>query len=316
MKNLGIGVQVVGSDGPSTVEGIVKAEQAGVDCAWMTSGAPTADPLIVFTAAAQKTDRIGLGTSIVHTFPRHPLALAQAAWTVDQFAPGRLRLGVGASGPRVIEPVFGIPYERPTEHLREYLTVLKAILGEGTVDFKGKRIKARVRLPGPTGVKVMAGALRETAFGLCGEVSDGAISWMCTPEYLRSKAAPALAAGAESAGREKPPLIAHVPLVVSTNEDAVRAVVPVQFGFYLKVSMYQAMYRDAGFPEAAEGTFSDRLVDELAVWGDEDTVRDRLSQLPALGIDEVLVSIANLGDEDPTAMERTLELLGTMAREN
>lgn len=313
MKNLGIGVHVAGPDAPSTAAAVIAAERAGLDCAWMTSQAQSPDPLVVFAAAAGQTERIGLGTAIVHTFPRHPLALAQAALTVDQLAPGRLRLGVGPSGPRVIEPVFGIPYKRPTEHLREYLMVLKAALQEGAVDFDGRRIHARVRFPGPTGVQVMASALRETAFRLCGEVADGAISWMCTRGYLESRAAPALAAGAMAAGRKKPLLIAHLPLVVSTNEAAVRATVPVQFGFYLRVSMYQAMFRDAGYPEAAEGTFSDRLIDDLAVWGDETAVRDRLAELPALGIDEVLVSIVNL-TEDPASMARTLEVLGEIAR--
>ena len=313
MKNLGIGVHIVGGEAPALVEGITAAERAGLDCAWLTSQAQSPDPLVVFAAAAQMTERIGLGTAIVHTFPRHPLALAQAALTVDQLAPSRLRLGVGPSGPRVIEPVFGIPYERPTQHLREYLTVLKTVLQDGSVSFEGKRIKAKLRLPRPTGVEVMASALRETAFRLCGEVADGAISWMCTQKYLTDRAAPALAEGAAKADRKKPPLIAHVPLVVSTNETAVRAVAPVQFGFYLKVSMYQAMFRDAGFPEAAEGEFSDRLLDDLVVWGDETTVRQRLAEMSALGIDEVLVSIVNLGDDDPAATDRTIEVLGDVA---
>ncbi|MFQ5382410.1 MAG: LLM class flavin-dependent oxidoreductase, partial [Dehalococcoidia bacterium] len=285
MKDLRIGLQIVAPDGPAAVEAIVAAERAGIECAWMTSGAPSVDPLLVFSAAAPRTERIEMGSSIILTFPRHPLALAQEAWTLDQFAPGRLRLGVGPSGPRVIEPFYGIPYERPTEHLREYLAVLKSVLQEGTVDFQGKRIRARVRIPGPTGVKVMASALRRRSFRLCGEVTDGAISWMCTPRYLSERAVPAMADGAAAAGRERPPLIAQLPVVVSTNEAAVRSAVPVQFGFYLKVSMYQAMFRDAGFPEAAEGTFADRLVDELAVWGDEETVQRRLAELPALGID-------------------------------
>ena len=234
--------------------------------------------------------------------------------TVDQFAPNRLRLGVGPSGPRVIEPVFGIPYERPTQHLREYLTVLKTVLQEGSVNFEGKRIHAKVRLARPTGVQVMASALRETAFRLCGEVADGAISWMCTRNYLSERAAPALAEGAANASRDKPLLVGHLPLVVSTNEAAIRAAVPNQFGFYLKVSMYQAMFRDAGFPEAAEGTFSDRLLDDLVVWGDENSVRERLAEMSSFGVDEVLVSVVNLGDDDPAARDRTFELLGTLAK--
>ena len=78
--------------------------------------------------------------------------------------------------------------------------------------------------------------------------------------------------------------------------------------------MYQAMFRDAGFPEAAEGEFSDRLLDDLVLWGDEATVRQRLAELSGLGIDEVLVSIVNLNDGDPGAADRTIEVLGDVAR--
>ncbi|MGK2965724.1 MAG: LLM class flavin-dependent oxidoreductase, partial [Tepidiformaceae bacterium] len=261
MQGLGIGVHAVGAGAQGVIDMIVKAEKAGIETAWMTTGAQAPDPLVIFGAAALKTERIGLGTSIVQTYPRHPLALVQSAIAVDQLAPGRLRLGVGPSGPRVIEPAFGIAYDRPTTHLREYVTILSKALHDGEVDFEGSMLKARVRLAAPTKVQVLASALRAKSFELAGELTDGAISWMCARQYIRDVAAPALAKGATDAGRERPPLVTHVPLVVSTNEAAIRAQVPVQFGFYLKVIMYQNMFRDAGYPEAAGGEFSSRLLD-------------------------------------------------------
>ena len=313
MKELSIGVHATGRTVQDQVATIERLERAGIDTAWMTNTAQTPDPLGVLAVAASKTERIGLGTSIVQTYPRHPLALAQQAMVIDQLAPGRLRLGVGPSGPRVIEPIFGIPYERPTTHLREYITILRSVLQQGEVDFQGELLKARVRLPAPTGVKVLGSALRAKSFRLCGETADGAISWMCAREYIRDTAAPALADGARAANRERPPLVAHVPLVVSTDEAAVRAQVPLQFGFYLKVVMYQNMFRDAGYPEAAEGTFSDRLLDNLVIWGDEATVRRRVAQMPSFGADEILVSIVQLAS-DSTATDRTIEVLGDLAK--
>jgi F420-dependent oxidoreductase-like protein len=280
----------------------------------MTTAAQGADPLVLFGAAALQTERIKLGTSIVQTYPRHPLALAQEAIAVDQLAPGRLRLGVGPSGPRVIEPIFGIAYDRPTTHLREYVTILRTVLQQGEVDFQGEMLKARVRLAKPTQVEVLASALRAKSFELAGELTDGAISWMCARDYIKRTAAPALAKGASDAGRQRPPLVTHVPLVVSTNEAAVRQVAPAQFGFYLKVIMYQNMFRDAGYPEAAEGTFSDRLLDNLVIWGDETTVRQRVADMRGFGADEILVSIVNLGDQDPASFDRTIEVLGDLAR--
>ena len=138
---------------------------------------------------------------------------------------------------------------------------------------------------------------------------------MCAREYIRDVAAPALAKGAEQAGRALPALVTHVPLVVSTNEAAVRAQVPVQFGFYLKVIMYQRMFQDAGYPEAAEGTFSDRLLDNLVIWGDEATVRRRVAEMKNYGASEILVSVVNLRD-DPAAGGRTIEVLGDLAKES
>lgn len=313
MENLKIGIQVVAPTVRTTIDTIASLERAGIETAWMTSGAGTPDPLVVFAAAAMATERIKMGTSIVHTYPRHPLALVQEALAIDQLAPGRLRLGVGPSGPRVIEPSFGIPYSRPTTHLREYVTILKQALQSGEVNFEGTMLKARVRLPGPTKVEVLNSALRAKSFQLAGELTDGAISWMCAREYVRDVAAPALARGATEAGRDRPPLVTHVPLVVSSDEAGIRAQVPIQFGFYLKVSMYQKMFQDAGYPEAAAGTFTDRLLDSLVIWGNEATVRSRVAEMRQYGADEILVSVVNL-PEDPAATDRTVEVLGDIAR--
>lgn len=308
-----IGVHATAGTVRDTIATIERLEAAGLDTAWLTNTAQTPDPLGVFAAAAMSTGRIELGTSIVQTYPRHPLALVQEALVIDELAPGRLRLGVGPSGPRVIEPTFGIPYAKPTTHLREYVTILRGALHDGAVDFQGELLSGKLRLAGPTQVRVIASALRAKSFALAGELTDGAVSWMCARQYIRDVAAPALASGAAAAGRERPPLVAHVPLVVSTDDAAVRAQVPVQFGFYLKVQMYQNMFRDAGYPEAAEGTFSDRLIENLAIWGDEDTVRQRVLDMRAHGADEVLVSVISLRD-DPAARERTIEVLGDLAK--
>ena len=314
MNNLPIGVHATKGTVRGTLDFISRLEKAGLQTAWLTNTAQAPDPLGVLAVAAATTDRIELGTSIVQTYPRHPLALVQQALVIDELAPGRLRLGVGPSGPRVIEPTFGIPYTRPTTHLREYVTILRTALQTGSVDFHGELLTGRLRLSGPTQVRVLASALRGKSFHLAGAIADGAISWMCAREYIRDVAAPAIAAGADEAGRERPPLIVHVPLVVSTDEAAVRRQVPVQFGFYLKVQMYQNMFRDAGFPEAAEGTFSERLTDHLAIWGDEDTVRRRVAEMREYGASEILVSIVNL-DDDRAAADRTVEVLGDLARD-
>ena len=314
MKNLTVGVHVAGTNVSRLIDGIAAAERAGVQCAWLTCGGVAPDPLAVFTAAALRTTRILLGTSIVPTFPRHPLALVQGALVVDALAPGRLRLGVGPSHKPPIEGTWGIPFERPQEHLREYLTILQAALKGGRVDFDGKRLKAHAQLPAPTRVTVMASALRAIGFRTCGELADGAISWVCPLPYVRDVAAPALREGAARAGRVAPPLVVHVPVAVSEDAGGVRKGASEQLGRYPRVPYYSQMFQDAGFPEAKEGQLSDRMIDALVIHGTAARVKERLRQLPTFGANELLaMPILPPGDEQ--ALPRTLAALGELAAE-
>jgi F420-dependent oxidoreductase-like protein len=314
MKNLLVGVHVAGTNAAQLVDGIVAAERAGIQCAWLTCGGVAPDPLGVFAAAALKAPRILFGTSIIPTFPRHPLALVQGALVVDALAPGRLRLGVGPSHKPPMEGTWGIPFERPQQHLREYLIVLGAALNKGKVDFDGQRLKAHAQLPGPTRVTVMASALRAIGFRTCGELADGAISWVCPLPYLRDVAVPALREGASRAGRKTPPLVAHVPVAVSDDADAVRKGAMEQLGRYPRVPYYSQMFQDAGFPEAKEGRLSDRMIDALVVHGSATEVKERLRHLPSFGAAELLaMPILPPGDEH--ALGRTLSALGALAAE-
>lgn len=314
MNGLKIGMHIGAFNAKDLVDGIVAAEQAGIETAWMTCGGAAPDPLVVFGAAALRTETIRFGTSIIPTFPRHPLALAQGAIAVDSLAPGRLRLGVGPSHKPSIEGQWGIPFERPLEHLREYLGILRALLNEGKVDFAGKRLTAHAQIAAPTGVSVLASALRPNGFRVCGELADGAISWVCPLPYLRDVAVPAINEGAAKAGRTAPPLIAHVPVVVSEDIDAVRQGAARQIGFYPRVPFYSQMFQDAGFPEAAQGELSERMIDALVVHGNAEQVKARLRELPSFGAAELLaMPIVPPGDGD--ALSRTRAVLGDLARE-
>jgi alkanesulfonate monooxygenase SsuD/methylene tetrahydromethanopterin reductase-like flavin-dependent oxidoreductase (luciferase family) len=213
-----------------------------------------------------------------------------------------------------MEGQWGIPFERPLEHLREYLGILRALLNEGKVDFAGKRLTARAQIAGPTGVGVLASALRPNGFRLCGELVDGAISWVCPLPYLRDVAVPAINEGAAKAGRAAPPLIAHVPVVVSEDIEAVRQGAARQIGFYPRVPFYSQMFQDAGFPEAAQGELSERMIDALVVHGNAEQVKERLRALPSFGAAELLaMPIVPPGDGE--ALARTRTVLGELARE-
>jgi len=314
MRNLVIGVHVAAGDAGRLVDGIVAAEEAGVECAWMTSGGAAADPLAVFAAAAMKTTRIKFGTSILPTFPRHPLVAAQGAMTVDALAPGRLRLGVGPSHKPSVEGTYGIAFDRPQHFLREYLTILRALIETGKVDYKGQRLVARAQLAAPAAVTLMASALRPNGFRLCGELADGAISWVCPLPYLRDVAVPAIQEGAAKANRAAPPLVAHVPVVVSNDEAGIRQAADRQIGFYPRVPYYSQMFQDAGFPEAADGQLSARMVDSLVIWGTAEQVKSRIRELPSFGAGELLAMPLTPPD-DRAALARTLAVLGELAHE-
>jgi F420-dependent oxidoreductase-like protein len=287
------------------------AERHGVPAAWFISGGEP-DPLTLIAAAAVRTGRIMLGTAIVHTFPRHPLVLVQQARVIAALAPGRLRLGVGPSHRSTMEGMYGIPFERPLEHLREYITVLRAALQQGSVDFEGRRFRVRGRVPEPPNVPVLVSALQPTAFRLAGEVSDGALPWICPLEYLRDRALPAMAQGAAVAGRPRPPLVAHCLVAVHEDTAAVRAAAQALFGGLLGESFYQRMFVQAGFPEAVEGEMSERMADAVTVAGDEAAVARRLRGYLEAGMDEVVASVVVIGQDRRASLERTLALVGSL----
>ena len=265
------------------------AEVAGVRQVWMNQTPTAPDTLTVLAAAAVRTTTIRLGTAVVPTYPRHPLALAQQALALFDLAPERLRLGVGPSHLPIIEGVYGLPMPSPLAHLREYVTVLRAALWQGQVDYRGRFYQVQVSMPRTPRTPILISALREKAFHLAGELADGAISWMCPVPYLLEKALPALQAGAAKSGRPAPPLVAHLPVALGQDRQAMRAVARQQLGAYGRLPFYVQMFAEAGFPVASDGTMSDALLDSLVVFGDEATIAARLADLLAQGLDEVLV---------------------------
>ena len=307
-----IGVAIRGNKVSEALAMIEQAEQLGIHAAWMTTGGARLDSITVFAAAAVRTQRIKLGTSIVPTFPRHPLVMVQQAQVVAQLAPGRFRLGVGPSHRPTIE-AMGIQFTSPLSHLREYLRVLKPLLQQGRVDFDGDYYKAHESIPEPLDLPVMASALQRGSFELCGEEADGAISWICPGVYLRDVALPAMRLGAERAGRLVPPLIAHAPVCVHDNATEVRAAVREQMQ-NPRLPFYRQMLMAAGFPEAEDGTWSDAMIEAVVLAGDEARVAERLHTLLTYGAAEVLASPVLAGRDRTASLERTLRLLGRVAQ--
>jgi F420-dependent oxidoreductase-like protein len=306
-----VGTAVTGGTITEIQAKIQRAEELGIHAAWMTTGGASLDSLTCFAASAAGTSSIKLGTSIVPTYPRHPLVAVQQAQVVAQLAPGRLRLGVGPSHRPLMESM-GINFHAPLAHLREYLQILKALLQTGLVDFDGEHYSAHASIAGPLDVQVMGSALQKGSFELCGAEADGAISWVCPATYLRDVALPAMKKGADQAGRLVPPLIAHVPICVHDNLEEVRTAMRAQFG-HPSLPFYQNMLIAAGYPEAREGKWSDAMIEGVAILGDEETAAQKIQELLAMGATEVLASPITAGSDPAASLERTTKLLAQAA---
>ena len=312
MPTIPIGVVLVGRTAPEFISMAQRLEELGIPAAWMTAGGARPDSITTFAAIALKTRSIKLGTCIVPTYPRHPLVAAAQTQVVAQLAPGRFRLGMGPSH-RPSMANMGINLTSPLGHLREYVHIVKELLQKGKVDFDGQHYKAHDAIAAPVDVPVMASALQRGSFELCGEVADGAISWICPPAYLRDVALPAMRDGAKKAGRPVPPLIAHAPVCVHDNADEVRAAVREQI-INPRLPFYQRMLADAGFSEAANAQWSDRMIDAIVFSGSEQRVAARLKELLSWGASEVLVSLIPAGKDRSASRDRTLKLLADVAK--
>ena len=309
MSEKRIGVAVQGGGASDVLDGIRQAEELGIAAAWLTAGGVNRDSMSVLAAAAAQTQEIALGTSIVPTWPRHPIALAQQAHVLAQFAPGRFRLGVGPGHKGNVEGRYGLEFKAPLGHLREYVQILKALLGSGAVEFDGSYYHAHMSTDEPVDVPVMISALRRASFELAGAEADGAISWVCPGTYLRDVALPAMQAGAERAGRAAPPLVAHAPVCVHDDPEAVAAVAREQLGGYPRLPFYNQMLQDAGFPEAAQGAWSDAMLEAVLLSGDEARVEERLRELLAFGATEIIVTPVAAGADRGASLDRTLRLV-------
>ena len=286
-----IGVGIGASSALDFCAQITEAEEFGIPTAWATiGGAGGGDPLTALGAALSQTKQIAGGTAIIPTWPRHPLAIAQQTVALEELTPGRLRLGLGPSHKPMMTRSIGAQWHKPLTHLREYLTSLKTLFANGTVDFEGEQVTLRTSIKSPINVEILASALRQKSFSLCGELTDGAPSWMCPKTYLIEQALPALNRGAESANRDKRiPLIAHVPIAVSSDRSVARHLAQEQLARYSEIPFYQAMFQEAGF-EIAGNPYPDELLDDLVISGTEDEVAEKLVSYISEGCGEVLAA--------------------------
>jgi F420-dependent oxidoreductase-like protein len=275
---------------------IARAEAAGVGTAWTVMSPIDRDTVTILAAAAVQTDRINLGTAVVPAFTRHPLALATQVLALEDLAPGRIRLGIGASHQLSMIPAYGLSFERPLSQLREYLQVIRPLLQEGSFAFAGDFYRGEATIRSTPETPVLIAALGERAFELAGELADGAISWVCPPSYLHAVALPAMRRGAAKANRPVPSLVAHVLVAPSGNADQVRSAARQILAYYQMRPFYRNMLAMAGYPVDIHQRVSDELIAALVLSGDDRAIADGLRQRLEEWADELVIGVVQVDD--------------------
>jgi F420-dependent oxidoreductase-like protein len=202
-------LEASGAPWRETVEFVVEAERLGLDVCWVAEawGSDAPSPL-GFLAA--RTERMLLGSGVMQVGTRSPVLIAQTALTLAQLSQGRFLLGLGSSGPQVIEGLHGVPFAHPLGRTRETVEVIRSVFAGERVTHDGTHV--RIPLPGgdgrpmrtstepDPGIPVYLATLSPKMLALTGEIADGWLGTSFVPEGAAAYLDP-LRAGAERAGR-------------------------------------------------------------------------------------------------------------------
>jgi 5,10-methylenetetrahydromethanopterin reductase len=292
-----MGTLVQGMTVDEMIDNVAGYRREGYDSAWFTDGVGM-DALTTLAMVGRAVPDIELGTAVVRTYPRHPMALAQQASTVQASIGGRLALGIGPSHRPSIEGTWGLSFDRPARHVREYLSVLVPLLRDGTVDFAGETVSAHgtLHIQGSSPCPVLVGALGPALLGLAGAMADGTVTFMTGPATLAGFTCPTIRAAAERAGRPEPRVVAMLRLCVTDDPAAAgRRAAQLDSPMAALPSYAAAAGREGG---------------PVLLAGPEDSVLEQLSALEAAGVtDLVPIPLARRGSDDEL---RTNQLLATL----
>jgi len=281
-----------------------RAEADGFATAWFAQVFGV-DAITTAALCGRETSRIELGTAVVPTFTRHPVAMAQQALSAQAAARGRFALGIGLSHQVVIEMMFGLSFAKPYSHMKEYMAVLAPLIRTGTVSHDGRefRVNASVKVPGADPCPILLAALAPKMLALAGGEGDGTITWMTGPKTLREYTIPRITEAAAKAGRPAPRVVVGLPIAVTSDAAAGRERAGRAFQVYGGLPSYRAMLDREG----AEGPA------DVAIVGDESAVAEQLRQLEAIGVTDFLATPFPTGPDAKASLERTRALLVKLA---
>jgi len=316
---------------------VMEAERLGVDCLWSAEawGHDAVTPL-AFMAA--RTSRIRLGTGIMQAGTRTPALVAMTAMSLAAMSQGRFLLGLGVSGPQVIEGWHGIRFERPVQRMREMVEIVRRATRGERLEYKGSIYE--LPLPGGEGkalrsaakpqpnIPIYLATLSPKSLEMTGEVADGWLGTSFMPEHARVFF-DHLEAGARRAGRALGSLDLQAGGVVAFSDDVERLIPPRRPGLAFTLgamgsrqhNFYNDAFKRAGYTdvalevqrlwldghrEEAAGRVPDELVLKTNLLGTEAMVRRRLEAYRDAGVTTLRVEPA--GD----TLEARLATLGRL----
>lgn len=304
-----------------------RAESDGYDRVWLpeTWGRDAVSTLAI---AAERTDSIGIGTSITNVYSRSPALVGQTAATLQEASDGRFRLGLGPSGPGVIERWHGMAFDEPLRRTREYAEIVRSVCAGEQVEYDGdlfdvSGFRLRFEPPDPA-PPIDAAGLGPKSVELAGRFADGWHALLLTPDGLQDRLDD-LHRGAELGDRDPESIRVTLSVTCCAFEDAAEArnLVRQHLAFYvggmgtfyrdaLARQGYEAMAHEihdawqAGNHRAAVGAVDDSLLDELGAAGTPEQVRQRVAEFESIdGVDAIAVSFPRGADREQIASTLT-----------
>ena len=335
-----IGFDLTTEDWDAAAAYVVEAERMGVDVVWSAEawGHDAVSPL-AFLAA--RTSRIRLGSGIIQAGTRTPALVAMTALSLASMSNDRFVLGLGTSGPQVIEGWHGIPFDRPVQRMREIVEIVRIAAGGERLSYRGKIYE--LPLPGGEG-KALRSVARSRAIPipkgleLTGELADGWLGTSFMPEHA-NVFFDHIAAGASSAGRRLADLDLQAGGVAAFGDDLDRLIASRRPGLAFTLgamgsrehNFYNQAFQRAGYADVAlevqnlwlEGDrekAASRVPDEIVLktnlLGTENQVRDRIRAYRDAGVTTLRVQPEGKTlNERLTTLGRTIDLAKAVSAE-
>ena len=253
------------------------AEDSGIDRIWFSQRTGW-DALTLIAGAAPFTSTIGFAVGVVPIYPRHPMALAAQALSVQAVTGNRLTLGIGTSHPHMVEGMFGLSMDRPATYMREYVEALGPLLSGEPTNYEGERLTARghIEITGTEAPDLILAALGPRMLETAGQLTGGTMTSWVGPDLVESYIRPTIDRAATAAGRPQPQVVAAACIALTDDPDVTREWIRERFGAAGDMPAYRAVL-DRGGKAGPEDT---------AVLGDESAVAKEIQRFADAGTTE------------------------------